>query len=95
MGGALPGDVWEKPGSAEDRDDLDGIVADSVDDAERADDQLPEFGLAAFGDNATRFWKLLQAIGCADEALHHEIRIQWGVFSDVVVNRLEVPNGPR
>jgi hypothetical protein len=95
LGGALPGDVGEEPGSSEDRDDLDGIVADPVDDAERADNQFTEFRLATLGDNATRFGKLLQALGCADKALYHEIRIKWGVFSDVVVNRLKVPDGPR
>jgi hypothetical protein len=95
LGGALPGDVGEEPRSAEDRDDLDGIVAYSVDDAEGPDDQLPEFRLATFGDDATRLRELLQAVGCADETLHHEIRVQWRVFGDVIVNRLEVPDGPR
>lgn len=51
--GALSADVGEEPGGAEDRDDLDGIVADTVDNAEWANDQLAELLLATLGDDAT------------------------------------------
>ena len=95
FGGALPGDVREQSRGAEDRDDLDGIVAQAIDNAEWADDQLSELRLTALGNDSPRFWELLQTIGCADEALHHEVGIQWGILSDVGVNRLEVPNRPR
>jgi len=95
LGGALPGYVGKQPGGTEDSDDLDGIVADAVDNAEWTNDQLAEFGLGAFGNDATQFWELLQAIGGADKALHYEISVQGRVLRNMLANGLEIPDGPR
>jgi len=88
LGGALPDEVGEEPGSTEDRDDLDRILADSVDDAERPNNELAELWVATLGDDATRLWELLEAVWSSGESLHNEIRIQGRVLSDVLVNRL-------
>ena len=95
LGGALRADGGEQPGGAEDRDDFDGIVAETVDKAEWADDQLAQLRLAALRDDPARLRTLPQAVGCMDEALHNQVGIQGRGLRNMFTNRLEVSDGTR
>ncbi len=95
LGSALPVEFRELPRGPEHRDDFDGIALEAIDNPEGAYDQLADLGLLALGDDAPRLRELEQPLGRADEALHDKVRIERGVLGDVLVDRLEIPDGPR
>lgn len=90
LGSALPAEIGEQPGRPEDSDDFNRFTTDAVHDPERANDQLPDLGLAALRHDAARFRELPQTFGREEQPLDHEVRVQRGVLDDVLLDRLEV-----
>jgi hypothetical protein len=68
---------------------------ETVNKAERPYDQLPDLWLAALRNDATRFRERLQALGSDHQSLKDQVSVQRSILGDVLVDRLEVPDGPR